>query len=372
MSTQINGIDLKPAIKAKTDIIGASVALETGGEIAKVPKSDAAVTWNSTALASINAEVDTALNTAVPATPTAGSLNDALSKAAGGNTFDKSTDSLEALSDKVALNSTVAKTTELISGAAVDFGGVAKTSIQTAAAAAITAAALATAANLAIVAGYIDTEIATIIAATDTVETEIAKIPKSDSTVSWNATALAAIKTQAASALTDAALGTAAELAKVPKSDSTVSWNATALAAIQAQAAAALAAVAHKRQAGVTQIFQKVVQQAANVGAYTLATMTTQACLTKDIVVKAVTAAQADLTSAAVTGGAANAVTFLSATDAAKANIDAIDEQVSWSGAVELAATKTIVMTLAGTGVTAVNLLVTIRFEAVVDGGYLA
>jgi hypothetical protein len=38
---------------------------------------------------------------AVPATPTAGSLQDILSKAAGGNTFDKATDSLEMLSDKV-------------------------------------------------------------------------------------------------------------------------------------------------------------------------------------------------------------------------------------------------------------------------------
>lgn len=70
-------------------------------EVAKIPKSDAAVTWNATALASINAEVDTALDTIVPASPTAGSLNDALSKAAGGNTFSKATDSLEMLSDKL-------------------------------------------------------------------------------------------------------------------------------------------------------------------------------------------------------------------------------------------------------------------------------
>ena len=44
-------------------------------ELAKVPKSDSNVTWNATALASINAEVDTALNTAIPAAPTAGSMN---------------------------------------------------------------------------------------------------------------------------------------------------------------------------------------------------------------------------------------------------------------------------------------------------------
>lgn len=47
-------------------------------EVAKIPKSDAAVTWNATALASINAEVDTALNTAIPASNTANSVNDIL------------------------------------------------------------------------------------------------------------------------------------------------------------------------------------------------------------------------------------------------------------------------------------------------------
>lgn len=43
----------------------------------------------------------TGFNTIVPASPTAGSLYDILSIAAGGNTFDKSTDSLEAISDKI-------------------------------------------------------------------------------------------------------------------------------------------------------------------------------------------------------------------------------------------------------------------------------
>lgn len=86
--------------------LAASVA--TAAELTKVPKSDSTVTWNATALASVNAEVDTALNTIVPASPTAGSLNDALSKAAGGNTFNKATDSLEALADAVALIPTTA------------------------------------------------------------------------------------------------------------------------------------------------------------------------------------------------------------------------------------------------------------------------
>jgi len=70
-------------------------------DIAKVPHSDGTATFNATALGSINAEVDTALNTAVPASPTVGSVNDIMSKAAGGNTFIKATDSLEALSEKI-------------------------------------------------------------------------------------------------------------------------------------------------------------------------------------------------------------------------------------------------------------------------------
>ena len=133
----------------------------------------------------------------------------------------------------------------------------------------------------------------------------------------------------------------------------------------------ALKVLAAIKVAGRTQVFQKAVTSAANAGDVTLATVTTQAVVIDSIVVKAVTAAQADLTSAAVAGGASKVVVFLSATDAAVANINAIDEQVAWTGAAELAATKTIVMTLAGTGATAVSLLVTITFHAVTDGGYL-
>lgn len=53
-------------------------ALATAAELAKVPKSDSNVSWNATALAAINAEVDTALNTAIPGGPTAHSVNERL------------------------------------------------------------------------------------------------------------------------------------------------------------------------------------------------------------------------------------------------------------------------------------------------------
>jgi hypothetical protein len=62
------------ALAADKAIVNA--ALGTAAELAKVPKSDSTVTWNATALASINAEVDTALNTAIPGSPTADSINE--------------------------------------------------------------------------------------------------------------------------------------------------------------------------------------------------------------------------------------------------------------------------------------------------------
>ena len=68
--------------KAATVALDATVAkaatVATAAELAKVPKSDSNVTFNATALASINAEVDTALNTAIPGTNTADSVNDIL------------------------------------------------------------------------------------------------------------------------------------------------------------------------------------------------------------------------------------------------------------------------------------------------------
>jgi hypothetical protein len=70
------------AILADTVVIGAAgaglTALATAAELAKVPKSDSTVTWNATALASINEMVDQAFNTLIPETNTPGSANDIL------------------------------------------------------------------------------------------------------------------------------------------------------------------------------------------------------------------------------------------------------------------------------------------------------
>lgn len=154
-------------------------------ELAKVPKSDSTVTWNSTALASINAEVDTALNTAIPGSPTANSVNervaaiDDLTQASGagdlaailldtGTTLDDLVDDLES-----RLTATRA--------------------------------------------GYLDNLSAGAVAQA----TELAKVPKSDGVVTWNDTAKATLQAEATDALNAYDPPTKAEL------DSAVSPLAT-------------------------------------------------------------------------------------------------------------------------------------------------
>lgn len=129
------------------------------------------------------------------------------------------------------------------------------------------------------------------------------------------------------------------------------------------------------KNVGNTQIFEKSINSAATAGNVLIATVTAQPCLIKSIVLHADTAAQADLTSAGVYGGvniATHTLTFLSAADAVKANIDVADEQVAWDGAVRLAATRVLAIELLGTGATPVDLTVIVEYMATIDGGYLA
>jgi len=129
------------------------------------------------------------------------------------------------------------------------------------------------------------------------------------------------------------------------------------------------------RRAGNTQIFEVSITSAANAGDVTLATITDQACIIDSIIVRAVDAQTADLTSCAVYGGTSKVITFIDDQDAIQANLNAIDKQVGWSasnaGVVRLSHTRTIVMTLEGTGATAVNLTATIIYRSKTDGGYL-
>lgn len=123
--------------------------------------------------------------------------------------------------------------------------------------------------------------------------------------------------------------------------------------------------------AGKTQIIQVAVTSAANAGAVTVATITAQPCTIKSVVVRSNGATTADLTSITITGGAGGVVTFIDVATGARANIAAADQQVGWVGAASLVATKTLVITLAGTGATAVDLTVIVEYFANVVGGYL-
>ena len=125
------------------------------------------------------------------------------------------------------------------------------------------------------------------------------------------------------------------------------------------------------KDAGRPQVFVINVTSAANVGDIVLSTIMNQSCIIDSIIIHAASASQTDLTSAAVTGGALKVVTFINATDAAKANIDAIDEQVAWTGAVRLSTSAEIKMSLVGTGATAVDLYVSITYHSEADGGFL-
>ncbi len=125
------------------------------------------------------------------------------------------------------------------------------------------------------------------------------------------------------------------------------------------------------RAVGVTKILEVSVTIAANATATTIATITTQPCLIKSIVVHADASQTGDLTSLNVKGGASNVITFINDATAIQGNLDAADKQVAWTGTVRLAATKTITIDPTGTGATALDLTVTIEYEACVAGGYL-
>lgn len=129
---------------------------------------------------------------------------------------------------------------------------------------------------------------------------------------------------------------------------------------------------AAKLASGVIQIKEFSITAAANAGVTTIATITAQPCLIKSIVLHSNGATTADLTSAAIKGGASQVVEFISAAAAVQADLDAADKQVAFSGAVRLAATKTIDIDLQGTGATAVDFTVLIEYESAVDGGNLA
>ena len=123
---------------------------------------------------------------------------------------------------------------------------------------------------------------------------------------------------------------------------------------------------------GKASFFEKVITSAANVGDVVVATVTDNPCQVESVIIHANAAQTADMTSCGVFGGVGKVITFISAADAVQANLDAADKQVAWTGAARLAATKTIVISLVGTGATAVDLTIVIKYRPTIAGGYLA
>ena len=193
-----------------TNLTNLPAAAATAAELAKVPKSDGTASWNATALAAINAEVDTALNTAIPGSPTADSINERIAAIDAYGTpptvaairaeMDSNSTKLANLDATVSSRLATAGYTAPLDAAGVRTAvGLATANldtqlaalptdadVQTAAAAALTAydpptkaeldsavAPLATAAALDAVDNYVDTEVAAIKAVTDKLDTAL-------------------------------------------------------------------------------------------------------------------------------------------------------------------------------------------------------
>jgi hypothetical protein len=168
----------------------------------------ATVTNNAVSLATINTEVDTALNTAIPGSPTADSINqriaaiDDLTQASGAG-------------DLAAVHTKLGSPVDLGGGATIAFN-LSDIEAQTddiPSAATIADAVWDETSTGHVSAGKAGTQLWTNVDAiledtgttlddlVDGVESELAKVPKSDSNVTWNATALASVNAEVVDAL---------------------------------------------------------------------------------------------------------------------------------------------------------------------------
>ncbi len=124
------------------------------------------------------------------------------------------------------------------------------------------------------------------------------------------------------------------------------------------------AEVAKITKVGETQYFEVSVTAAANASDLTIGTAGSGNVVVTAIIVRADAAQTADLTNIAVLGMTSNVFTFIAAADMVQADLDATGKQVAWEGKGSLISGETIIMDFTGTGGTALNLTVTIEFEA--------
>ncbi len=123
---------------------------------------------------------------------------------------------------------------------------------------------------------------------------------------------------------------------------------------------------------GQPQVKEFSVTSAANAGAdTTVATVAGGSVIVTSLIVQADAAQTADMTNIAVKGGVDKVLTFIDAAEGGRAEFDAEDEQVAWSAAkgMRLKSGSTIVMEHEGTGATALDLTVAITFCAASTAG---
>ncbi len=121
-----------------------------------------------------------------------------------------------------------------------------------------------------------------------------------------------------------------------------------------------------------TAFFQAPVVSAANAGAVTIATATDETILIKSVVVISNGATTADLTNITITAGSGGVLSLIDSVSGVKANLDATDKSVAWTGALILKTGQTVKMTLTGTGATAVDFDVYFEYIPTISGGTLA
>lgn len=126
------------------------------------------------------------------------------------------------------------------------------------------------------------------------------------------------------------------------------------------------------RETGVTQVFVKSITSAADAGDVTVATSHTGVIL-KSITVRTATGTCVDLGNIGVYAGAGKVLTLIDTTAGDVSNLNAVDKQVSWSGNVYLADTKTVIITLTndGSGSTAQDFSVVLEYISVSNDAYM-
>lgn len=126
------------------------------------------------------------------------------------------------------------------------------------------------------------------------------------------------------------------------------------------------------RAAGKTQVKEIAVTSAANAGAVSLTTATSQSVLIKSVVIRSNSATTTDFVSIEITTGVSGVVTLISAASGVFASLDVADKQVIFDGTRHLPSSTAVVATLTGIGATPVDFTVAIEYEACANGGYLS